>query len=212
MAKLPDPPTSAQLASTPPDERVVPVGSWIWRIYFRGGAYPTTWSEFRAFGPTGSRFDHHDPPPSVQARSILYGGLDPQGIRTCVAEVFQQQGRTVDRTRNDPWLVGFITTRDLKLLDLTGTWPTRAGASQAISTGPHRRAREWSRRIYEAYPSIEGLLYRSSMTADSAVALFERAATAVPAAPQFHRSLADPVLTAPLLQVCGEIGYLIAMP
>ena len=88
----------------------------------------------------------------------------------------------------------------MKLLDLTGTWPTRAGASEADSSGPHRRAREWSRRIYEAYPTIEGLLYRSSLSADSAVALFERAATAVPAAPQFHRALIDPVLTAPLLQ------------
>jgi hypothetical protein len=33
-----------------------------------------------------------------------------------------------------------------------------------------------------------------------------------PAAPQFHRALIDPVLTAPLLQLCGEIGYAIAMP
>jgi hypothetical protein len=210
VAKLPDPPKSAQLATVPADVRVIPAGSWIWRIYFRGGRHPTRWAEFRAFGPTGSRFDHHDPPPALQSR--LYGGLDPHGIRTCVAEVFEKQGRTVDRKRNEPWLVGFVTTRDVELLDLTGLWPTRAGASQAISSGPHRRAREWSRRIYEAYPTIEGLLYKSSMSSDDAVALFERTASLVPSAPQFHRALIDPVLTAPLLQVCGEIGYVIAMP
>jgi hypothetical protein len=211
VAKLPDPPTSDDLKTVPTDEQVVAAGSWLWRIYFRGGDHPTAWSEFRAFGPTSSRFDHHDPPPAVQARSILYGGLDPHGIRTAVAEVFQQT-RTVDRKRNDPWLVGFITTRDVTLLDLTGVWPTRAGASQAISTGPRRRAREWSRRIYEAYPTLEGLLYRSSMSSDHAVALYDRGASLIPAAPQFHRALIDPVLTAPLLQVCDEIGYVIAMP
>ena len=211
MAKLPDPPTSSELTAIPADERVVPAGSWLWRIYFRAGAHPTNWGEFRAFGPTGGRFDHHDPPPAIQARAILYGGLDPDGIRTCVAEVFQQT-RAVDRKRNEPWLVGFVSTREVTVLDLTRLWPTRAGASQAISTGPHRRAREWSRRIYETYPTVEGLLYDSSMSAGHAVALFERAASLVPSAPQFHRALVDPVLTAPLLQICGEIGYVFAMP
>lgn len=211
MAKLPDPPATSQIAAVPADERVLSTGSWFWRVYFRAGAHPTKWSEFRAFGPTGSRFDHHDPPPAVQPKSIIYGGLDPNGIRTCLAEVFQQT-RTIDRKRNEPWLVGFITVRDVKVLDLTGLWPTRAGASQAIATGPHRRAREWSRRIYDAYPSIEGLLYQSSMSAEPVVALYDRAATFVPPTPQFHRALVDPVLTAPLLQICGQIGYIIAMP
>jgi hypothetical protein len=136
-------------------------------------------------------------------------GANP--IRTCLAEVFQQT-RTVDRKRNEPWLVGFISARDLRVLDLTGPWPTRAGASQAIATGPHRRARAWSRQIYAAYPSVEGLLYRSSMNADPAIALYERAANVVPPAPQFHRALVDPVLTAPILQLCGQIGYVVAMP
>jgi len=211
VPKLPDPPSASELAAVPADEHVLPAGSWFWRTYFRGGAHPTRWSEFRNFGPTGSRFDHHDPPPSIQARSIIYGALDPNGIRTSVAEVFQQT-RTIDRKRDEPWLVGFITVREVNVLDLNGLWPTRAGASQAIATGPHRRAREWSRRIYDAYPRIEGLLYKSSMTGEPAVALYDRAATFVPPAPQFHRALLDPVLTAPLLQVCGQIGYIVAMP
>jgi hypothetical protein len=50
------------------------------------------------------------------------------------------------------------------------------------------------------------------MSADHAVALYERAVSIVPSAPQFHRALIDPVLTAPLLQLCGEISYVLAMP
>jgi len=84
------------------------------------------------------------------------------------------------------------TSRDVGLLDLTGPWPTRAGASQALSSGPRSRAREWSRRIYEDYPMIEGLYYPSSMHGAryAAVALYERAESSLPPRPSFHRALA----------------------
>src|SRR5271170_6489064 len=100
MPKLPEPP--AHLAF-PPIVATLRAGTRLWRIYFLGGAHPGVWNAFRFFGPTHSRFDHHDDPGRVQAKGILYAGRDPT---TCLAEVFQAT-RVIDRGANDPWLVGF---------------------------------------------------------------------------------------------------------
>ena len=71
---------------------------------------------------------------------------------------------------------------DLRLLDLTGPWPTRAGASMLLASGPRGRARDWSRQVYAAYPQIQGLWYPSSMHAHArSAALYERARAALPA-------------------------------
>jgi hypothetical protein len=201
MPKLPDPPARLTLAAI---TRTLPAGTRLWRIYFAGGAHPVAWNAFRFFGPTYSRFDHHDPPPSVQARGILYAASAPT---TCLAEVFQAT-RTVDRASHDPWLVGFELQRDVALLDLTGVWPTRAGASMAISSGPRPRARRWSRAIYAAYPAVDGLHYASSMHANEpTVALYERAVGALPATPTFNRALADRALLRRLNAAATHLGY-----
>jgi hypothetical protein len=136
----------------------------------------------------------------------MYGALRAP---TCFAEVFQDT-RTIERSRNQPWLVAFGLSRDIPLLDLTGNWPTRAGASMAISTGRRDRARRWALRIYEDYPAIEGLWYGSSMDANQpAVALFERARSALPPRPLFHRAVADPALD-PLVASAGlQFNYLV---
>lgn len=126
---------------------------------------------------------------------------------TCFAEVFQDI-RVIDRSADDPWLVGFGLARDLTLLDLTGTWPTRAGASMAINSGPRPRAQRWSQAIHEAYPDIEGLYYPSSMHGNRpTLALYERALTALPRAPIFHRPLGDPALLSVLRHVAWDLGY-----
>lgn len=126
---------------------------------------------------------------------------------TCLAEVFQDV-RVIDRSARDPWLVGFSLARDVALLDLTGTWPTRAGASMAINAGPRPRAQRWSQAIYEAYPDLEGIYYPSSMNANRpAIALYERALTALPRAPVFHRPLRDPALLSVLRHVAQDLGY-----
>lgn len=183
---------------------MLPAGSTLWRLYFRGGRHPTFWNAFRAFGPTRGRFDHQLPPRRLQMRRIFYAA---EGGKTCLAEVFQDT-RVIDRAARDPWLVGFELRRPVTLLDLTGTWPTRAGASMALGSGPRPRAQRWSRAIYEAYPSIEGLVYPSSMHANRpAVALYERAALALPAAPIFHRPLIDPILLPVLSRVARDLGY-----
>lgn len=204
MPKLPQPPPAAALAGIPADWRIVPAGTPLFRIYFRGGPYPVTWNQLRYYGPTNARFDHHQAPPRVQARGILYAADHP---RTPLAEVFQVQ-RTINVRRAEPWLVGFRLATDVQLLDLTGLWPTRAGASMAISSGPRPMARRWASAIYDAYPTAAGLWYSSSMHANApCVALFERAASALPTRPAFHRALADDILRA-FLESCADVlGY-----
>ena len=205
MPKFPEPPETAALAATSPETRVLAAGTELWRIYFRGGAHPTLWGQFRSYGPSRSRFDHHPTPAGVHPHhSIIYAA---EVGATALAEVFQD-GRLIDRVRGDPWLVGFQLSRDVTLLDLTGTWPTRAGASMNINSGPRPRAQRWSRRIHAAYPTVEGIYYPSSMNANApSVALYERASTSLPAAPTFHRALSDPALLVVLQNAATDFGY-----
>lgn len=149
-----------------------------------------------------SRFDHRGATPNGK---VLYAAED---VHTPFAECFQET-RLIDRVRDDPWLVAFELVRDVVLLDLTGPWPTRAGASQALSSGPRPRARAWSRRIYEDYPMIEGLYYPSSMHGAryAAVALYERAENSLASRPSFHRALADSTLVGVIARARTIFGY-----
>lgn len=180
----------------------------LWRIYFRGGRHPTVWNAFRHWGPANGRFDHHLPDEAgegqTQERGVLYTA---HHIGICLAEVFQD-GRFIDRYESNPWLVGFTPTRPLKLLDLTGIWPTRAGASAAINSGRRDRARRWSKAFYEAYNNIDGLAYASSIYGNGlSMAIYERAADALPDRPALHMPLDHPGLTAALDCVASRIGY-----
>jgi hypothetical protein len=204
VPKLPEPPAPDALAAIGPAWREVPAGADLWRVYFRGGAHPTTWNTFRAFGPANARFDHHLPPARVQDRRILYAAASPL---TCLAEAYQRR-RRIHARLSEPWLVGFAAARPLRLLDLTGTWPTRVGASMVINTGPHARARRWSQAFYQAFPDADGLWYASSMHANRpALALYERAAGALPPTPFLHRALGDPLLRVVLENAAAELGY-----
>jgi hypothetical protein len=42
-----------------------------------------------------------------------------------------------------------------------------------------------------------------------AIVLYERAARALPAAPRFHRALADPTLTAAIARTADRFGYVV---
>lgn len=198
------PPDPARLARPAPDLRLLPAGTRLWRIYFRGGRYPTRWNTLRFIGPSDkNRFDHHEEPKREQARGILY--CAPL-ITVCVAEVFQRD-RTIDRQAGEPWLVGFETVQALPLLDLTGQWPVRAGASQEINDGPRAVARAWSRAIYTAYPEVVGLWYRSKMHGGMSVALYERAAASLPDMPVFQEALTSTRLFDSLRTVAHDLGY-----
>jgi hypothetical protein len=119
-----------------------------------------------------------------------------------------QENRLIDTHDRLPWLVGFRLRRDVSLLDLTGNWPTAAGASLLINAGRRDRARAWSHVIYDAYPHVEGLQYCSSMDANQpAVAFYESAVDSIDPSPTFHRELADPSLLDPLRRIAVELGY-----
>ncbi len=208
MAKLPEPPPIATLKLVSPDVAMLPAGTRLWRIYFRGGSHPATWDQMRYYGPFGSaRFDHHLDPPRVQDRGILYAATGDDAIATCVAEVFQDT-RLVDTRRNEPRLAAFTLTEDVALLDLRGKWPTRAGASANINSGPRPRCRRWSRVIYEAYPDLGGLYYASSMNGNEpAVVLYERTTKALPRSPVLNRPLSDAPLLISLERIAAAVGY-----
>lgn len=209
MAKLPRAPDLARLSRLDPALITVVPGQLLFRVYWRGGAYSTHWNAFRHYGPL-SRFDHHLPDgqgdPVLQSRGILYAATD---IATAVAECFERNRRRVNRFRRQPWLVAFALQGEVRLLDITDTFPVRAGASSKLAAGPYSHAQNWSRGFYDSYPAIQGVYYRSSLTGRPAIALYERAqsAGAFPRAPKFHRALGDPALLDALRIVVEEIGY-----
>ena len=207
MSKVPRTPAPERLDALPPEVHVLPPGSTVWRIYFRGGRHPARWNRFRHVGPTDARFDHQlerlgeDPD-----RAVLYAAGDPA---TCFAEVFQRT-RLVNRRHKEPWLVGFETAVPAPLLDLTGAFATRAGASMALMTAARSVSRNWARAFYRAYPTTFGLYYPSSMHANRpAMVLTDRAEAAgvMPAHPRLHRALGDPALLSVLKNIARGIGY-----
>ena len=179
----------------------------MWRVYRAGGRHPVSWNTFRTFGPVASgRFDHHLLPPSDQPdRGILYGAL--HDAAAAIVEAFQDT-RTIDRAYEDPWLVAFELESELAVLDLAGSWPTMAGASQAIATGRRDVAQRWSRSIYAAYPDISGLIYPSAMAGRAMnVAIYERGAPTLPDRPVLNVPLSHPGLTWPITRVAESYGY-----
>ena len=179
----------------------------MWRVYRAGGRHPVSWDTFRTFGPVANgRFDHHLLPPSDQPdRGILYGAL--HDAAAAIVAAFQDT-RTIDRAHEDPWLVAFELELDLPVLDLAGSWPTMAGASQAIATGRRDVAQRWSRSIYAAYPDINGLIYRSAMAGGAMnVAIYERGAPTLPDRPVLNVPLSHPGLTWPITRVAESYGY-----
>jgi hypothetical protein len=185
-------------------------GSVLARVYFSRGPYPLAWNEFRRFGPVNSRWDHLLPnelgQPQLQDRGIYYAAAD---ARTCLAEVFQAT-RRIDRAYQAPWLVIWKTQARLRLLDLTGDFATRMGASMAIHSGSRVRARGWASDLYRAFGQCQGILYASSMHGGArAIALNERALESplFPPHPEFHRALADDVLVDPLKIAADALGY-----
>lgn len=144
--------------------------------------------------------------PRVQSRGIYYAAAD---AKTCLAEAFQA-ARRIDRVFQAPWLVVFETLAPLKLLDLTGDFATRMGASMAIHSGSRGRARGWARDLYEAYPEVQGILYAASMHGGRhAIAVNERALKEpfFPPRPLFHRALADDAMVDALKHAANNLGY-----
>lgn len=209
MARFPPPPPADELAAVAPIWHDLPPDTLLWRIYFRGGAHATTWNAFRTYGPTAARFDHHTRPRREQARAIYYAA---RSGRTCLAEVFQRT-RVIDVSADAPAIAAFRLLRSVRLLDLRGLWPTQAGASQALSSGAHPRARAWSRVIWSVHTGADGLWYSSAMDGGApAVALYERSKDAVPTVPVFSAALAEPGLRVMLARAATQLNYLLMLP
>lgn len=209
MPKLPNAPDLDRLRGLTPSLTTLPAGTTVHRIYRRGGAHPTLWDEFRYFGPTSSRIDQHvrdtEGKAHEQDRGIIYAATD---ILTALAESFQLK-RAVNRTANRPWLVSATLSCDLSLLDLTDTFPVRAGGAMKLVSGATAYSQNWSRAFYECYRAIHGLYYPSSLTNRPVMGLYERASSLDPfeSPPHFHRALNDALLLEPLRNACREIGY-----
>jgi hypothetical protein len=142
----------------------------------------------------------------MQERSIYYAATD---AKTSLAEFFQHT-RRIDRAAQSPWLVVFELAQSLDLLDLTGDFATRIGASMEIHSGTRAPARSWARDLYVAFPTAGGILYASSMNGgEPALALSDRAESRgmFPAHPLFHRALADDVLLDTLKDTADRLGY-----
>ena len=210
MAKFPNSPGIAALSKLTPALYTLPAGNTLARVYYTRSPHPQSWNRLRYVGPLNSRWDHHVPGAAgsllPQTRGIYYAAPD---AKTCLAEVFQAT-RRIDRVFQSPWLVAFETQTPVVLLDLTGDFATRMGASMAIHPGHRGRARGWARDLYEAFREAQGVLYAASMAGGApAVALNERALEApfFPAHPLLHRALADDVLLDPLKHAARELGY-----
>jgi hypothetical protein len=208
VAKFPEPPGVAALRDITPQILALEPDTMLARIYFAAGPHPARWNQLRRFGPTAARWDHHLPDPQgaacEQNRAVLYCAPD---IDTCVAEVFQVT-RRIDRTRDAPWLVVLGLRETINLLDVRGAFATRIGASTAIHSGPRARARAWARKLYDAYPDIQGLYYGSSMNGHApAVVLNDRAQRAIPEQPEFHRALNDDLLVETLQHIALRLSY-----
>lgn len=206
MAKLPAPPGADALRRLGAADDVVALAphTVLWRVFDTVAPHSRPWNELRRFGPVAScRFDPHEPPPRLQDEGVLYTALD---VPTALAEHYQTT-RVIDRWRRAPHLVGFRPTRTLRVLDLTTTWPIRAGASHTINTGRRDVCRDWARTIRAAWPDLDGLWHTSSMTGRHCVTLWNPAADALPTTAAFSEPLAHAALDIWLHEAAAEIGY-----
>lgn len=215
MARLPPPPDPATLRALlrpEHDLHAVPAGTRLVRVFTAGGRHPQRWNAFRRVGPLAhGRFDPQQPgEPGAPERlepsaGVIYFSMS---ARTSIAEVFQATS-IVDRRTREPHLVVVRPVRELRLLDLTGLWPTRAGASQAISSGPKDRTQAWARAIRAAHPELDGVWFRSSMdSGDPALSLWDPpAADALPPRPDLLVPLSHPGLALPLGRICEQLNY-----
>lgn len=205
MAKLPRPKTMRLLASAG-DLHTVSAAQALWRVHDTASVHAVPWNKLRHYGPVLScRWDPHpDPPGEHPDVGVTYLAAD---VPTALAERFQQHRRVINTRRGVPYLTGFRLARPVTLLNLTDTWPLRAGASHVLNTGRRDITREWARKIVNDYPHLDGLWSTSSMSGRPCVTLFTPAADALPAAPLFSEPLTHPGLATYLAEAAVSIGY-----
>lgn len=206
MAKLPGRPRRPVPEPVGAERVEISTDRPLFRIYRAAGRHATTWGHFRTFGPArAGRFDHHPLPRGEHPdQAILYAAFD---VKTAVAEAFGDE-RFVDRSRDQPYIARFRLADPVLCLDLATDWPTRAGGSQKLSSGPRPTSQAWSRAIWEDLADIGALLYPSSMHAGgTGVAFYERAAPAIGRTPDRNLPLSLPAFERDLIRFATSLGY-----
>lgn len=210
---------SPKVPRTPPhelsytDDDVVPYSAQLWRIHNVGGKHPSRWDELRTFGPVDSRWDPHPEPRGVHlGHGVAYAAPNPT---TSFGEVFQRT-RRIDLTDPEQYLTGWRPARELRLLDLTDTWPSRQGAAGALSAAPKPVCRAWARAIFDELvldgPRVDGLRVTSTITNRPMVVLYDPAADSYPAAPAISRPLSHDDLVPAVDLAVEELGYGLVAP
>jgi RES domain len=174
------------IASPPPAKapsplyRTLAAGSFLLRI-FDPTRYSTEALTFRYYGPLNC-FDHQgfsktgeralDP-----VRGISYAGLT---LSCCLVECFGDSGVIEIKGQQ----VGRIQlTRELTFLDLRTNGAMRAGSVAALAKIADRNlSQAWSRYFYEqtdCYRQVDGLSFLNAHNDEEAIALYERAQSAL---------------------------------
>lgn len=162
----------------------------LFRIHTVRGRHPMQWDELREFGPLHQmRWDPQLPPAGLHPGvGVAYCATDPT---TAFAEVFQS--RRVIRTNPNQALTAWFPVRELRLLDLTGMWATRNGASASLHAAPRSTCRAWAQKIYATGLAgelqLDGLYVPSTMTLSPMVVLFGGAGNSFPPAPRLSTLL-----------------------
>jgi RES domain len=174
------------IAKPPPSKPPNPLhctltsGSFLLRI-FDPTAHTTQALTFRTFGPI-NRFDHqHSPSQRSRAqdpdRGIYYAGFT---LSCCLVECFGDSGVIALK---DQKICRVQLTRDLVLLDLKDNGAMRAGSVAALAKIADRSlSQAWSRYFYEQtnlYGQIDGISFRNAHNDEEAIALYERAQSAL---------------------------------
>ena len=159
------------------------------------GGFPADRSETRQrLSPTGSSSEDPD-------RGISYAGLT---LSCCLVECFGDVGVIEIKGQQ---IARLELTRDLTLLDLRGSGAMRAGAVAALAKIADRNlSQAWSRYFYERtadYGQLDGISYLNAHNDEEAIAIYERAQSALVCPdsqilPLNHPSLRPAILEAAL--------------
>lgn len=125
--------------------------------------------------PPRNRFD--DP---QRQFGVTYLALSREGA---FAETFLRRipARFISRTHADRRSMATVRlSRAMTVCLVQGRGLPRLGATAAISAGDQAAARAWSRAIWEHFPDIDGLQYRTRYDNDEiALAVYDRASDAL---------------------------------
>jgi hypothetical protein len=189
---------------TDPLIHTLPAASTLLRIY-RPQPFGSTPCGFRYEGPF-SRFDHHC---AGERRGIHYSAPT---LSACVVEVFGDTGLIEPQGCR---LALLRTGQPLTLLDLRGSGAMRAGSVAALSaTADRKLSQQWSRYFYgsvvEEGRPLDGLLYSNAHNAEAALALYERAETAIGC--EADLPLTSPQIRSRLLAIATRHAMTMAPP